>query len=319
MADKQVTLILYAANRNLWQSGDFTLKVRRFDSHGIKEMRFQSDGQNRTELKSNQSTLQLDLNLAFNAGQRYFLYVDAPKHRGIFHVLHRRSFITREEDGAEVERRNVIIRTIMIPNSAEASDLNPGFDKLKDRGSHLVKKGIGISRKKYNALEPAAKMAMLNIEAKLRATRINGNALSASVTGLRHVEPDRIYVMMQPQIKGVVDESPAFASAPGHGKKKGIELPAHPDSWKHRTFPVGNLQLSFSKDPENWPNPSSDEERSFSVDADIDLEKGVKHWGEWLKNNVIKPGHKTDQTVVYGLLFGQGILPDYTLDPKKVS
>ena len=34
---------------------------------------------------------------------------------------------------------------------------------------------------------------------------------------------------------------------------------------------------------------------------------------------MIKPGHKTDQTVVYSLLFGQDILPDYTLDPKEAS
>ena len=315
MANKQVTLILYAANRDLWQSGNFKLKIHRLDSHGIQAMKFQSDGKNTATLKSDQSLLQLDLNLAFNAGQRYFLHVTAPRHRKIFHVLHRRSFITRAEDGAEIERPDAIVRTIMIPNKAISSDLDAGFDKLKNRGSPLVEDSIGISRNAYDQLEPAAKMAMLNIEAKLRSTRINSIALSASVTGLRHVEPDRIYVMMQPQIKDVVDASPAFASAPGHGKKKGLKRPEHPDSWKHRTFPVGNLQLSFSKHPENWPDASSDKEQSFSVDADIDLEKGVKHWGEWLNNNVIKFGHKTNQAVVYGLLFGQGILPDYTLDP----
>ena len=133
------------------------------------------------------------------------------------------------------------------------------------------------------------------------------------------MEPDRIYVMMQPQIKEMVERSPVFAPAPGHGEKKRLNLPAHLDSWKHRAFPAGNLQLSFSENPENWPDPSSDKERSFSVDADIDLEKGINHWGEWFKNNVIKPGHKTDQTVVCSLLFGQDILPDYTLDPKEAS
>ena len=318
MANKQVTLILHEADRELWGSGDFTLQVRRFDSNGIKKMHFQSGGQNTTKLKSDKPSLRLDLNLFFNAGQRYFLLIKAPGHRQIFHVLHRRSFITKE-DSVEVERPDTTIRTIMIPKKAKSSDLAAGFDKLENRGSPLVKKDIGISRETYTKLEPAAKMAMLNIEAKLRSTRIDGAPVSTSVTGLRHVGPDRIYVMMKPQIKGMVEASPAFGSAPGHGKKKGLNLPAHPDSWKHRAFPVGNLQLSFSKDPENWPNLFSDEERSFSVDADIDLEKGVKHWGEWLKNNVIKPGHKTGQPVVYGLLFGQGILPDYTLDPKKVS
>ena len=307
MANKQVTLILNAANRTLWQGGPFTLKIHRLDSNGIKAMRFGSDGRNRTKLETDQPTLQLDLDLAFNAGQRYVLHADAGGHRGIFHVLHRRSFITRE-DGAEVERQDAIVRTIMIPDKAVSSDLDSGFDKLRDRGSPLVETGTGISRETYTALTPAAKMAMLNIESKLRSTRVDGIPLSTSVAGLRQVKTDRIFVLMETAIKDMVDRSPAFASAPGH--------PGHPDSWKHRTFPVGNLQLSFSKDPENWPVPESDEHRSFSVDADIDLEKGVGHWGEWLKNNVIKPGHKTNQTAVYGLLFGQGILPDYTLDPK---
>ena len=315
MANKQVTLILNSANRRLWQAGKYTLRIHCVDSNGVTAMRFLSNGRKRTVVESDQSTLQLDLKLAFNAGQRYVLHADAPGHRGIFHLLHRRSFVTRD-DGAEVERPDAVVRTIMIPDKAVSSDLDAGFDKLKDRGSPLVRQGIGISRDTYDSLKPAAKMAMLNIEAKLRATRIDGKALSEFVTGLRHVEPDRIYVMMEPSIKEKIDRSPAFAAAPGHGKKKGLDLPKHPDSWKHRTFPVGNLQVSFSEDPENWPDSASDEERSFSVDADIDLEKGVGHWGEWLVNNVFKPGHKTNQTVVYGLLFGQGILPDYTLDPK---
>ncbi len=217
MANKQVTLILNAANRTLWQGGAFTLRIHRQDSNGIKAMRFQtSNGPRRTKLESDQPTLQLDLDLAFNRGQRYILHADAPGHRGIFHVLHRRSFISRE-DGADLERPDAIVRTIMIPDRAASSDLDGGFDKLRDRGSPLVETGIGISRDEYQALTPSAKMAMLNIEAKLRSTRIDGTPLGASVTGLRRVKPDRIFVMMKPPIKDMVDRSGAFAPAPGHG------------------------------------------------------------------------------------------------------
>ena len=53
----------------------------------------------------------------------------------------------------------------------------------------------------------------------------------------------------------------------------------------------------------------------FSVDADIDLERGLGHVFEWLDNHVLHPGKKTDQTQVYALLFSQGIIPDYTLNP----
>ena len=52
-----------------------------------------------------------------------------------------------------------------------------------------------------------------------------------------------------------------------------------------------------------------------SADVDIDLGRGLAHAKEWLENNVFKPGHKTNQSLVYALLYSQGILPRYTLDP----
>ena len=52
-----------------------------------------------------------------------------------------------------------------------------------------------------------------------------------------------------------------------------------------------------------------------SADVDIDLMKGLGHVVEWLENNVFRPGHKTNQGLVYALLYDQNILPDYTLDP----
>ena len=73
--------------------------------------------------------------------------------------------------------------------------------------------------------------------------------------------------------------------------------------------------MSFAASPETWPAGSSSQ--SFSVDVDIDLERGIKHWAEWLDNNVLNPGQKTDQTLVYVLLYSQGILPAYTLDPRE--
>jgi hypothetical protein len=111
----------------------------------------------------------------------------------------------------------------------------------------------------------------------------------------------------------LIEDSPDFVSSPGHGRPDAKpDLPTHPDSWKHRLYPSGNIQLSFARDPENWPDEGS--MKAFSVDIDIDLEKGLKHVWEWLQNNVFNPGQKTDQTVVYALLYGQGIIPDYTLD-----
>ena len=56
-----------------------------------------------------------------------------------------------------------------------------------------------------------------------------------------------------------------------------------------------------------------------SADVDIDLGRGLAHAKEWLENNVFRPGHKTNQALVYGLLYTQGILPRYTLDPGAVD
>jgi hypothetical protein len=55
----------------------------------------------------------------------------------------------------------------------------------------------------------------------------------------------------------------------------------------------------------------------FSIDADIDLERGLAHVFEFLDNHLLRPNKKTDQTQVYAyaLLFSQGIIPDYTLNP----
>ena len=92
-----------------------------------------------------------------------------------------------------------------------------------------------------------------------------------------------------------------------------VQLPAHPESWKHRGFGAGNLQLSFSRESQTLPSDPS--QPIFSVDADIDLTTGLDHVFEWLKNNVFDPGNKTDQSRVYALLFSQNVTPYYTLDP----
>ena len=84
-------------------------------------------------------------------------------------------------------------------------------------------------------------------------------------------------------------------------------LPDHPDSWKHTRFAEGNVQLSFSADAS--PFPAGGAALVHSADVDIDLGRGLAHAKEWLENNVFKPGHKTNQALVYALLYAQGILP----------
>ena len=158
-------------------------------------------------------------------------------------------------------------------------------------------------------------MAFLNIEAKLRETRLDGTPLLDFVRGVRLVESDRVYLWLLAAGKDRVRHSPEFATANGHGQRADrSELPAHPDSWKHTRFEEGNLQLSFAKQAEPVAAPDKIlPANCFSVDADIDLARGLGHVSEWLRNHVFEPGHKTDQREVYSLVYQQGILPVYTL------
>jgi hypothetical protein len=62
------------------------------------------------------------------------------------------------------------------------------------------------------------------------------------------------------------------------------------------------------------PLPENPDKQVFSLDVDIDLERGLAHVGEWLDNK-IHPGKKTNQTLVYTLPFLQAVTPYYALEP----
>ena len=44
---------------------------------------------------------------------------------------------------------------------------------------------------------------------------------------------------------------------------------------------------------------------------------GLLHVAEWLDNKFIHPSQKTNQTLIYALLFSQNIIPRYTLNPLR--
>jgi hypothetical protein len=133
------------------------------------------------------------------------------------------------------------------------------------------------------------------------------------VKGITHVAVDRLFVLFDPALKARMPRAGEFAAAPGHGAPKQLpQLPAHPDSWKHIRYSEGNIQLSFSKDAAPIGGVTA---LVHSADVDIDLGRGLAHAKEWLENNVFRPGHKTNQALVYAQMYAHGILPRYTLDP----
>lgn len=305
MPEKQVTVIVLRADRELWDGGELRLRVKdmRAGLRLLREVRF-----------NNASIIQVNLNLPFDAGQVYGIEVRAPGHRSGWQLIRRRTFL-REEGGRRIEIDNAIFRLMLVPNNPSSIDLNDGYDQLLAEASPTVSGPQPWSRESYLAMEDEEKMAFLNIDAKLRDTRINGVSIRSFVRGVGHVGRARVFVFVRPELKDLVDVSSDFDTAPGHEAPEGstIPLPDHPDSWKHNRFGAGNLQLSFSDS--TMPLPIDPAQRVYSVDADIDLERGLLHVAEWLHNEVLNPGQTTDQTLVYALLFSQGIIPRYTLRP----
>jgi hypothetical protein len=161
---------------------------------------------------------------------------------------------------------------------------------------------------------------VLNIDAKLRETVIDGTPLMSFVRGVRHVAVDRVFLLFDAGLKPRMTRAVDFAAAAGHGSPAAFpDLPAHPDSWKHTRFAEGNVQLSFSRDAAPLPGGGAAAPLVHSADVDIDLGRGLAHAREWLENNVFRPGHKTNQALVYALLYAQGILPHYTLDQAEAA
>jgi hypothetical protein len=204
---------------------------------------------------------------------------------------------------------------MLVPDSPGTTDVPSGFERLVQLASPFAAPRTGIEATAFERLDIAAKMAFLNIEAKLRETIIDGAPLLSFVRGLRHVAVDRVFLLFDSALKPRMVRAVDFAGAPGHrAPRHPPGLPDHPDSWKHTRFAEGNVQLSFSADAVPLPGGTA-ASLAHSADVDIDLGRGLAHAKEWLENNVFKPGHKTNQSLVYALLFAQGILPQYTLDP----
>jgi hypothetical protein len=308
MAKKIINLIIVRADRQEWDgdSADFlVMDLSHAPIKILKAVQLQPQSHN---VKVVLDDLPLDL-----PGQLYGLSLDAPDHRITYQLINRDSIV---RNGAEQE--DVIVRMMLVPNDPTSSDIAGGYGRLRDKGSPVAADDTGLTEQQYAALDPIAKkMALLNPEAKLRDTNVNGASLLSFVEGVRHVAVDRIFLFVSEELKGMIAGSHDFGKAQGHAAPSADEappelhLPAHPKSWKHTRFDTGNVQLSFSEVVETLPNTTK---RVFSLDVDIDLEKDLGHVLEFLDNK-IHPGKKTDQTLVYSLLFPQGITPYYTLDP----
>ena len=308
MTEKRLTVVLYGCDRNLWRGGPLKIRVADVFASGGPRLLYQG----RTEA----ATIDLRLPLPFDAGQVYGFTFSAPGHRPAWQLLRRADFIRVPDN---VEGHDLVLRLMLVPDSAGTSDVPQAFGRLQQRASPLTAPGAGFTGAMFEPLAVAAQMAFLNIEAKLRETYVDARPLLSFVRGVRHAAVDRLFLFFDADLKDRLARAPDFASAPGHGAPASLpDLPAHPDSWKHRRYAEGNVQVSLSLAPVPMPADGS-ASPVHSADVDIDLGKGLAHVVEWLENNVFRPGHKTNQAIVYAQLYAQGILPVYVLDPAPAT
>ena len=304
MSDKRMTVVLYGCDRNVWRGGPIDVRISDIFAAGGPRPLYEG--------RSEEATIDMRLQLPFDAGQVYGFTFSAPGHRPAWQLVRRVDFI---RPGERVEADDVILRLMLMPDVPGTTDLPKAFARIQQIGSPFAAPGSGIPPEAFEELTDPAKMAFLNIEAKLRETSIDGSPLMSFVRGVSHVAVDRVFVRFDPGLKARMARATEFASAPGHAAPKRLpDLPDHPDSWKHVRFAEGNIQLSFSKDA-----ASGGSSPVHSADVDIDLGRGLAHAKEWLENNVFRPGHKTNQALVYAQLYSQGILPRYTLDPAPAT
>jgi hypothetical protein len=149
-----------------------------------------------------------------------------------------------------------------------------------------------VARPLYEGLSGVQVFALLNIFARLHATRASGRSLlEGRGIEVTHVFPDRIYFEADRSMIVDMQSDSAFEEAPAslHRFKEG--------SFKQTTFPKGNLQVSYATRPRD----------RVVIDADIDLYRAaVPHlFGEVLVNHLT--GNTTDQYAVRRILDDQSV------------
>lgn len=144
----------------------------------------------------------------------------------------------------------------------------------------------------YESLGGAQLFALLNIFARMQATKASGRPLiKGRNIRVTQVFPDRVYFEADRSLITDISNDRAFESAPAslHRFKEG--------SFKQTSFPRGNLQLCYASRPRD----------RVMVDADIDLYRlVVPHlFGEVLVNHLT--GGTTNQYAVRRILDEQNV------------
>lgn len=187
-------------------------------------------------------------------------------------------FEATQKVGKEVSERLDGLRVPLFPLHSETEELQKAIEQ-------------GL----YEELTGLQAFALLNITSRMRHTVAEERHLLSPDFHVQvwKVFPDRIYFDVDSEFLRSIEESNDFESAnPSlHRFRDG--------SFKQRSFPEGNLQVTYQKNQDG----------RFSVDADIDVYRDplLHLFGEVLINHLT--GSKTDPYRVRNILDQQGVRP----------
>ncbi len=298
MADTgNIRVSIVGGDRQPWTGGAVSLKL--VDPFSQTEKILKS---HTTQPGVNQVILE---GVPADRGQNYALLGTASDHRdaGLYPV--------KPVPGQEVSS------AVMLVRNRPGLDLS-GFSYATLQAAsprfHRALVDAGITEAAFQALPPERIAGPLNIEAKLRNTRLVGTPAierifrigGPGVNGTEGLNQDRILAWMDPAMPGLVRQDIAQSAPQVFMELLELENEVfhagYPVSFKQRV-PFGSLQLSFAKAP--------GDNNLLAADIDIDLFTDIGHFGEVIVNHVTKT--KTDPFTVYRLLFDQGITPLYAL------
>ncbi len=239
-----------------------------------------------------------------DAGQRYSMIVTANGFEGTG------LYPVKPEPG-----RRVNLAAMLIPEKAAPDLTQFSYRALADTSPafHAALTGAGIEEADFRALSPEQIAGGLNIEAKLRNTRI---ADGQGIDFIREIGGGETDPIRQDRIFAYVDaDMPSKVREEMREDGTFRELDPSANEAFHRGFPVsfkqkvsfGSLQLSFAAAPSA--------NGLLKADIDIDLLTDVGHFGEVFLNFLLK--QKTNPYTVYRLLFDQGIAPLYTVKAQS--
>lgn len=283
---------VFAADRQLWRGPAVRLVLRDpFSNSSHKKLVDET-------MKKGINTIRLE-GVPADAGQRFILFVDADKHRS--HSV----FPVKPLPNADTP-----VNVMLIPREPKPDFSQFTYAELKSKSpqfhsalSEDIAESDFLALQKSDSKFGAVRMAaLLNIEAKLRATALKeGRAVDyiRRIKNLDCCERDRLKAEVASTMPANVRDLKTFS-----------ELNEDFNEMNHKGFPTSfkekvtfcSLQLSFAK---------KNIDELLAADIDIDLLTDVGHFAEVIKNKVTKV--KTDPFNVYALLFDQRISPLYTL------